>query len=72
MHGLPGFQRFYSLEVEEGGKICVATLVRAGLAALAVGALVWLLRMLAQRRGAAAQASAIDRTTVELPPDVQA
>lgn len=30
VHGLPGFQRFDSLAVEEGGNICVATLVRGG------------------------------------------
>ena len=31
VHGLPGFQRFDSLAVEEGGNICVATLVRGGI-----------------------------------------
>ena len=31
MHGLPGYQRFDSLAVEEGGNICVATLVRGGI-----------------------------------------
>ncbi|MEJ6022485.1 SMP-30/gluconolactonase/LRE family protein [Ramlibacter sp. PS4R-6] len=30
VHGLPGFQRFDSLAVEEGGNIAVATLVRGG------------------------------------------
>lgn len=30
LHGLPGYQRFDSLAVEEGGNICVATLVRGG------------------------------------------
>lgn len=31
VHGLAGFQRFDSLAVEEGGNICVATLVRGGI-----------------------------------------
>jgi gluconolactonase len=31
VHGLPGFQRFDSLAVEEGGNICVATLVNGGI-----------------------------------------
>jgi gluconolactonase len=31
VHGLPGFQRFDSMAVEEGGNICVATLVRGGI-----------------------------------------
>jgi gluconolactonase len=31
IHGLPGYQRFDSLAVEEGGNICVATLVRGGI-----------------------------------------
>ena len=31
MHGLPGYQRFDSLAVEESGNICVATLVRGGI-----------------------------------------
>lgn len=31
LHGLPGFQRFDSMAVEEGGNICVATLVRGGI-----------------------------------------
>jgi gluconolactonase len=31
LHGLPGYQRFDSLAVEEGGNICVATLVRGGI-----------------------------------------
>lgn len=31
VHGLPGFQRFDSLAVEDGGNICVATLVRGGI-----------------------------------------
>ncbi|MBR0782161.1 SMP-30/gluconolactonase/LRE family protein [Bradyrhizobium iriomotense] len=30
LHGLPGYQRFDSLAVEESGNICVATLVRGG------------------------------------------
>ena len=30
VHGLPGFQRFDSLALEESGNICVATLVRGG------------------------------------------
>jgi gluconolactonase len=30
VHGLPGYQRFDSLAVEEDGNICVATLVRGG------------------------------------------
>lgn len=31
VHGLPGFQRFDSLAVEESGNVCVATLVRGGI-----------------------------------------
>lgn len=31
LHGLPGYQRFDSLAVEEGGNVCVATLVRGGI-----------------------------------------
>ena len=31
LHGLPGYQRFDSLAVEENGNICVATLVRGGI-----------------------------------------
>jgi gluconolactonase len=31
VHGLPGFQRFDSLAVEENGNVCVATLVRGGI-----------------------------------------
>ncbi|RYZ01721.1 MAG: SMP-30/gluconolactonase/LRE family protein [Comamonadaceae bacterium] len=31
VHGLPGYQRFDSMAVEEGGNICVATLVRGGI-----------------------------------------
>ena len=31
LHGLPGYQRFDSLAVEERGNICVATLVRGGI-----------------------------------------
>lgn len=65
-------ERWTVLMKTELPDVSVATLVRAGLAALAVAALLWLLRMLAQRRGAAARASAIGRTTVELPPDVRA
>jgi gluconolactonase len=30
LRGLPGYQRFDSLAVEEGGNVCVATLVRGG------------------------------------------
>jgi gluconolactonase len=31
VQGLPGYQRFDSLAVEEGGNVCVATLVRGGI-----------------------------------------
>jgi gluconolactonase len=31
VHGLPGYQRFDSLALEENGNICVATLVRGGI-----------------------------------------
>lgn len=31
LHGLPGYQRFDSLAVEENGNICVATLIRGGI-----------------------------------------
>lgn len=31
VHGLPGYRRFDSLAVEEGGNICVATLVEGGI-----------------------------------------
>lgn len=31
VHGLPGYQRFDSMAVEEGGNICVATLVEGGI-----------------------------------------
>ena len=31
VHGLPGYQRFDSLALEEAGNICVATLVRGGI-----------------------------------------
>jgi gluconolactonase len=31
LHGLPGYQRFDSLAIEESGHICVATLVRGGI-----------------------------------------
>jgi gluconolactonase len=31
VHGLPGYQRFDSMAVEENGNICVATLVRGGI-----------------------------------------
>jgi gluconolactonase len=34
VHGLPGYQRFDSLAVEQGGNICVATLVRAGVSVI--------------------------------------
>ncbi len=35
LHGLPGYQRFDSLAVEENGNICVATLVRGGISVFA-------------------------------------
>lgn len=35
VNGLPGFQRFDSLAVEESGNICVATLVRGGISVFA-------------------------------------
>ncbi len=35
VHGLPGFQRFDSLALEESGNICVATLVRGGISVFA-------------------------------------
>ena len=31
VHGLPGFQRFDSLAVEDNGNVCVATLVKGGI-----------------------------------------
>lgn len=34
VHGLPGYQRFDSLAVEESGNICVATLVRGGISVI--------------------------------------
>ena len=34
VHGLPGFQRFDSMAVEESGNICVATLVRGGVSVI--------------------------------------
>ena len=37
VHGLPGYQRFDSLAVEEGGNICVATLVRGGISVFSPG-----------------------------------
>jgi gluconolactonase len=37
VHGLPGFQRFDSLAVEEGGNIAVATLVRGGISVFSPG-----------------------------------
>jgi gluconolactonase len=37
VHGLPGYQRFDSLAVEEGGNICVATLVRGGIGVFSPG-----------------------------------
>jgi gluconolactonase len=37
VHGLPGYQRFDSLAVEEGGNICVATLVRGGISVFTPG-----------------------------------
>lgn len=35
VHGLPGYQRFDSLAVEESGNLCVATLVRGGISVFA-------------------------------------
>jgi gluconolactonase len=35
LHGLPGYQRFDSLAVEESGNVCVATLVRGGISVFA-------------------------------------
>lgn len=37
VHGLAGYQRFDSLAVEEGGNICVATLVRGGISVFSPG-----------------------------------
>ena len=37
VHGLPGFQRFDSLALEENGNICVATLVRGGISVFSPG-----------------------------------
>ena len=37
VHGLPGYQRFDSLAVEEGGNVCVATLVRGGISVFSPG-----------------------------------
>ena len=37
LHGLPGYQRFDSLAVEEDGNICVATLVRGGVSVFSPG-----------------------------------
>jgi len=37
VHGLPGYQRFDSLAVEENGNICVATLVRGGISVFSPG-----------------------------------
>ncbi len=37
VHGLPGFQRFDSLAVEQNGNICVATLVRGGISVFSPG-----------------------------------
>ncbi len=34
MYGAPGYQRYDSLAVEEGGNICVATLVRGGISVI--------------------------------------
>lgn len=34
LHGLPGYQRFDSLALEENGNICVATLVRGGISVI--------------------------------------
>ncbi len=34
VHGLPGYQRFDSLALEENGNICVATLVRGGISVI--------------------------------------
>jgi gluconolactonase len=37
VQGLPGYQRFDSLAVEEGGNVCVATLVRGGISVFSPG-----------------------------------
>jgi gluconolactonase len=37
LNGLPGYQRFDSLAVEENGNICVATLVRGGISVFSPG-----------------------------------
>jgi gluconolactonase len=37
VHGLPGYQRFDSLAVEECGNVCVATLVRGGISVFSPG-----------------------------------
>jgi gluconolactonase len=37
VHGLPGYQRFDSLAVEDNGNICVATLVRGGISVFSPG-----------------------------------
>jgi gluconolactonase len=37
VHGLPGYQRFDSLAMEESGNICVATLVRGGISVFSPG-----------------------------------
>jgi gluconolactonase len=34
LHGAPGYQRYDSLALEEGGNICVATLVRGGISVI--------------------------------------
>jgi gluconolactonase len=37
LHGLPGYQRFDSLAVEESGNVCIATLVRGGVSVVTPG-----------------------------------
>jgi gluconolactonase len=37
VHGLPGYQRFDSLAVEQNGNVCVATLVRGGISVFSPG-----------------------------------
>lgn len=37
LHGMEGYQRFDSLAVEEGGNVCVATLVRGGISVFSPG-----------------------------------
>lgn len=37
VHGLPGYQRFDSMAIEESGNVCVATLVRGGISVFSPG-----------------------------------